>query len=316
MKNLAFYSLTVLIWGSTWIGIKLQLGMVEPVVSVTYRFGLAALILLVWCRVRGLNMRYNLHQHGFMFLQGILLFGFNYLLFYVAELHVTSGLAAIIFSTILLMNVVNGALFLRSPINGGVLIGGGIGLVGIIMVFHSEIASFSLEDSSVFGILCCLAATLLASLGNITSARNQKQKMPIIQTNAYGMGYGALAMLIAALLAGKSFTIDTSFVYIGSLVYLALFGSVIAFGCYLYLVGSIGADRAAYATLLFPLVALTISTIWEDYHWSFSSAMGVALILFGNLWMIRRKASTGSPTDVSMSAYFFRVFRKPKARKV
>jgi len=316
MKNLAFYCFTVLIWGSTWIGIKMQLGLVEPVVSVTYRFALAALILLVWCRLRGLNMRYDLHQHGFMFLQGILLFGFNYLLFYVAELHVTSGLAAIIFSTILLMNVVNGAIFLRSPVNGGVLIGGVIGLAGIIMVFRSEITGFSLENSSFFGILCCIFATLLASLGNITSARNQRQKMPIIQTNAYGMGYGALAMCIVALLTGKQFTFDPSFVYIGSLFYLALFGSVIAFGCYLHLVGSIGADRAAYATLLFPLVALTISTIWEDYHWSLSSGLGVAMILFGNLWMIRKKASTSSQAKVSLMVYFQRIFRRPKIRKI
>ncbi len=316
MKNVIFYTITVLIWGSTWIGIKMQLGLVEPIVSVTYRFALAAVILLVWCRLRGLNMRYDLQQHGFMFLQGMLLFGFNYLLFYVAELHVTSGLAAIIFSTILLMNVINGAIFLRSPISGSVLIGGIIGLVGIIMVFRSEITTFSLENDSVYGIVCCLVATLLASLGNITSARNQKHKIPIIQTNAYGMAYGTLAMFVVALLVGKSFSFDPSFVYVGSLVYLALFGSVIAFGCYLHLVGSIGADRAAYATLLFPIVALVISTIWEDYHWSLSSGFGVALILFGNLWMIRKKKTEGSRPKESLMVYCLRIIRRPKVRKV
>jgi drug/metabolite transporter (DMT)-like permease len=316
MKNIVFYTITVLIWGSTWIGIKMQLGLVEPIVSVAYRFFLAALILLVWCRLRGLNMRYDLQQHKFMLLQGVLLFGFNYLLFYVAELHVTSGLAAIIFSTILLMNVINGAIFLRSPVNGSVLIGGVIGLVGIILVFRSEITTFSLDNDSVFGVICCLVATFLASLGNITSARNQKQKMPIIQTNAFGMGYGALAMLIFALLTGKSFSFDPSFVYVGSLAYLALFGSVIAFGCYLHLVGSIGADRAAYATLLFPIVALVISTIWEDYHWSISSATGVVMILFGNLWMIRKKTSGQSRSKVSLRAHSMKIFRRPKIRKV
>lgn len=316
MKNLAFYTLTVLIWGSTWIGIKLQLGEVEPIVSVTYRFALAAAILMVWCWLRGLNMRYDLRQHGFMFLQGMLLFGFNYLLFYVAELHVTSGLAAIIFSTILLMNVVNGAIFLRSPINGSVLLGGGIGLIGIILVFRSEITTFSLHNNNVFGILCCITATFLASLGNITSARNQKQKLPIIQTNAYGMGYGALAMFIVALLADKPFIFETSFVYIGSLFYLALFGSVIAFGCYLHLVGSIGADRAAYATLLFPIVALAISTIWEDYHWLPSSALGVAMILFGNLWMIKKKKLENNQAKAFQLGYFMRLLRRPGVRKV
>ncbi len=289
MKNSAFYIITVLIWGSTWIGIKMQLGLVEPIASVTYRFALASAILLLWCYLRGLNLRYSIQEHGFMFLQGVLLFGFNYLLFYIAELHVTSGLAALVFSTILLMNVVNGAILLRSSVNGSVLIGGVIGLTGMFLVFRSEITTFSLENDGAFGIVCCLLATFLASLGNITSARNQKRSLPILQTNGYGMGYGALAMFVVALLSGKSFSFDPSAVYIGSLFYLSVFGSIIAFGCYLKLVGSIGADRAAYATLLFPVVALIISTIWENYIWTPSSATGVAMILFGNLWMIRKK---------------------------
>lgn len=289
MKNLSFYLLVILIWGSSWIGIKMQLGTVEPIVSVTYRFTLAAVILLVWCYIRGLNMRFSLKEHGFMLLQGILLFGLNYLFFYIAELHVTSGLAAVIFSTILLMNIVNGAIFLKSAIDGMVAIGGLLGLAGIILVFRPEITSFSLDNNGALGAVLCIVATLFASLGNITSARNQKNGLPIIQTNAYGMSYGALTMLLITLAWGKPFSFEVSSVYIGSLLYLALFGSVIAFGCYLTLVGNIGADRAAYATLLFPIVALAISTIWEDYQWTLSSAAGVGLILLGNLWMLKRR---------------------------
>lgn len=290
MKNVLFYLMTVLIWGSTWIGIKMQLGTIDPMVSVAYRFSLAALILLGWCFIRNLPMRFNMSEHGFMALQGLLLFGFNYLLFYIAELYVTSGLAAVIFSTMLLMNMVNGAIFLKSSIDGRVIVGGIFGLSGIIMVFHPEISSYSLENDGVIGVLYCLAATLLASLGNITSARNQKRGLPIVQTNAYGMLYGALALYLVIILADKSLAFDFSVVYVGSLLYLALFGSVIAFGCYLSLVGNIGADRAAYATLLFPIVALMISTVWEGYRWSVSSAVGVALILFGNFWMLNRRA--------------------------
>ena len=289
MKNLVFYLLVILIWGSSWIGIKLQLGTVEPIVSVTYRFSLAAVILLIWCYIRGLNMRFSLKEHGFMLLQGILLFGLNYLFFYIAELHVTSGLAAVIFSTILLMNIVNGAIFLKSAIDGMVAIGGLLGLAGIILVFRPEITSFSLNNNGALGAVLCVVATLFASLGNITSARNQKNGLPIIQTNAYGMSYGALTMLLITLAWGKPFSFEATPVYISSLLYLALFGSVIAFGCYLTLVGNIGADRAAYATLLFPIVALAISTIWEDYHWTLSSAAGVGLILLGNLWMLKRR---------------------------
>jgi drug/metabolite transporter (DMT)-like permease len=300
MKNSLFYLATILIWGSTWIGIKMQLGQVDPMVSVAYRFSLAAVILLAWCSFRGLTMRFSLSQHGFMMLQGILLFGFNYLFFYIAELYLTSGLAAVIFSTILVMNIVNGAIFLGNPFDKRVLAGGVIGLIGIILVFQPEIAAVALVKNSIFGILICVSATLLASLGNITSARNQKKGLPIIQTNAYGMAYGALAMLLVAVLFGRDFTFEFTTAYVSSLLYLAVFGSIIAFGCYLTLIGSIGADRAAYATLLFPIVALAISTIWEGYRWTPAAVLGVALILTGNLSILKKGQKGGSAAVIQM----------------
>lgn len=292
MKNILFYVATILIWGSTWIAIKFQLGVVEPMISVGYRFTLAALILLLWCRLRRLPMRFTPAEHGFIALQGGFLFAVNYLLFYLAELYIASGLAAVIFSTMLLMNMVNGAIFLRAPIDLKVVAGGSLGLLGIGLVFRPEITSFTLENHGLRGVLLCLAATFLASLGNIISARNQKSGLPIVQTNAYGMAYGAAMMLLLAFFAGKSFQIDPSPSYLMAMAYLAVFGSIIAFGCYLSLVGTIGADRAAYATLLFPLVALAISTVWEDYHWSSSAICGVALILSGNLLMLQRRKRT------------------------
>lgn len=290
MQNVLFYLLTILIWGSTWLGIKLQLGTVEPLVSVVYRFSMAAVILLAWCRITRLNMSFSLKNHGFMALQGALLFGFNYWLFYVAELHLTSGLAAVIFSTVLVMNMVNGFLFLKTPFDVKVIAGGALGLVGIIMVFRPEVAGFHLGDGGVTGVLLAFAATYMASLGNIISARNQKQGVPVIQTNAYGMTYGAVFMFLVVLFMGKSLTFVVSFAYIGSLIYLAVFGSIVAFGCYLSLIGRIGADRAAYATLIFPIVALVISTIWENYHWTLESVTGVLLILSGNLFMLKKKS--------------------------
>lgn len=291
MRNFLFYTATVLIWGSTWIGIKFQLGMVDPMVSVGYRFALAALLLLLWCTIKGLPMRFSAAEHLFIGLQGTFLFALNYLLFYLAELQLTSGLAAVIFSTILLMNMLNGAIFRRTPVDVRVVFGGLFGLTGIFLVFKPEISTFSLENHGLQGVFLCIVATYLASLGNILSARNQNHQLPVVQTNAYGMAYGALLMLLMAALSGKDFQIDPSFVYISSLFYLAIFGSIIAFGCYLSLIGTIGADRAAYATLLFPLVALGISTVWEGYQWSGYALAGMALILIGNLLMLQRKKS-------------------------
>ncbi|MGI9537490.1 MAG: DMT family transporter [Desulfocapsaceae bacterium] len=289
MKNFLFYTATVLIWGSTWIAIKMQLGVVDPVVSVAYRFTLASVLLVIWCRVFKLNMHFSRKQHFFMATQGLLLFGFNYLLFYIAELYIASGLAAVLFSTILMMNVVNSALFLKKPIEKKVIVAGLMGLTGIILVFRPEISAFSLDNHGIRGVLLSIGATLLASFGNIASAYNQRDNnLPIVQTNAFGMGYGALALLATAVVSGKPFTFEPTLMYAGSLVYLAIFGSIIAFGCYLALVGNIGADRAAYATLLFPIVALVISTIWEGYRWTPNAVTGIVLILAGNVIMVHK----------------------------
>lgn len=295
MSSFLFYTLTVLIWGSTWLAIKFQLGHIDPMVSVAYRFSIAAILLLAWCRLFKLNMRFTVKEHVFMGIQGIFLFALNYWLFYFAELHLTSGLAAVLFSTILIMNMINGAVFLGSPLDSKVIAGGVLGLSGIVLVFRPEISSFSMGDSGMYGIVLCLAATFLASIGNIISARNQKNRLPIIQTNAYGMSYGALLMLMMAYFSGKKFGFVVTPAYIGSLLYLAVFGSIIAFGCYLTLVGRIGADRAAYATLLFPVVALGISTVWEGYSWTASAVFGIVLILSGNLLIIKKKGRISKP---------------------
>lgn len=291
MKNFLFYAVTVLIWGSTWLAIKFQLGSVDPLVSVAYRFALAAVILLLWCRLFGLDMRFTAGEHLFMALQGVLLYALNYWMLYLSEVYLASGLAAILFSTLLMLNVLNGALFIGTRIEGRVLAAGMLGLGGLALVFRPEMEAFHLGDAGLIGILYGAAGTYLSSLGNIVSARNQRRGLPVIQTNAYGMAYGAAAMVLVAGVSGKSFGFETSPHYVGALVYLAVFGSIIGFGCYLTLVGRIGAGRAAYVTLLFPIVALGISTVVEDYRWSVSAVLGVALILAGNLLIIKRRRS-------------------------
>ena len=289
--NILFlYGSTVIIWGTTWLAIKFQLGSVDPMVSVLYRFIVAALILVVYCKLRGLNMRFRLKDHIFMALQGLVLFSVNYWLIYLAEVHVTSGLVAVIFSSIVFMNMINGAVLLGSPIRLNVVLGGGIGVVGIVLVFWPQLASFSLSDKTALGLVLSVVSTFMASLGNIISARHQKNNLPVIQTNAYGMTYGAGIMGVIAIVLGKPFSFEMSFLYMSSLFYLSLFGTVIAFGCYLKLLGKIGADRAAYATMLFPIVALGISTVYEGYQWSAHNVIGMAVVLIGNWLVLNKKA--------------------------
>jgi len=289
----SLYGATVIIWGTTWLAIKFQLGSVDPMVSVLYRFIAAAAALLLYCRLRGLNMRFRVRDHIFMVLQGLVLFSVNYWLIYLAEAHVTSGLVAVIFSSIVFMNMFNGAVLLGSPIRSNVVAGAVIGIVGIVLVFWPQMATFSLSDKTVLGLLLAILSTFMASLGNIISARHQRNKLPVIQTNAYGMVYGVGIIGLISIISGRSFNFEMSLAYVGSLFYLALFGTVIAFGCYLKLIGRIGADRAAYATMLFPIVALGVSTVYEGYQWNIHNIIGMAIVLIGNWMVLNKKALTG-----------------------
>ncbi len=284
--SVSLYFAAVFIWGSTWYAIKFQLGAVPPELSVAYRFTLAALILFVWCLLRGLPLRFERREHLWMALQGLMLFCLNYLIFYWATAELTSGLIAVIFSTIVLMNIVNSALFFRKPVNASMVVGALIGLWGITLVFWPEVANLQHNSGALKGLVLSLLGTFIASLGNIISARNQRRRLPVIQSNAYGMAYGALILFLYALFQGVALVYEPTLAYNLSLLYLALFGSVLAFGSYLTLLGRIGPEKAAYATVLFPLVALGISTLFENYHWSLMAAAGVALVVAGNVLII------------------------------
>ncbi|MCH2266399.1 MAG: DMT family transporter [SAR324 cluster bacterium] len=287
-QNVLLYVVTVLIWGSSWLAIKYQLGSVDPMVSVAYRFLLASGISWLYCRLSRRLMHFSLRDHAFMFLQGASLFALNYWLFYVSELTLTSGLAAVIFSTIVVMNLLNGAIFLKNRLEIRVIAGAFIGLLGIMLVFWPEVTDFESGSENLFAAALAVLATFLASIGNIASARNQRAGIPVVQANTFGMTYGALLMLGLSWATGREFTFELTLPYVSSLAFLSVFASIIAFWSYLTLLGRVGVERAAYATLIFPLVALGISTIFEGYQWTAYAGIGILLILAGNLLILKR----------------------------
>ncbi|MDQ0993886.1 DMT family transporter [Streptomyces sp. V3I7] len=288
--NAALYALTVVIWGSTWLAIKGQLGEVHPTASVAYRFALAAAVLLAWALVRGLPLRYPARVHGQFALMGALMFSTNFVCFYFAEQHLTTGLVSIIFAMSLLVNMAFARLFFRRTIARRVLVGGAVGLLGIGTVFWPEFAHFSLSSGTGQGILLSVCGTLVFCLGNVVSGKVQAAGVPVIQSTGYSMAYGALLTAPFALALGDGAAFETTLTYTGSLLYLALFGSVIGFGAYLSLLGRIGGERAAYATVLFPVVALALSTVFEDFHWTARDGAGVLLILIGNAVVLTNPA--------------------------
>ncbi len=287
MSNAALYLLTVAIWGSTWLAIEFQLGVVAPEVSVFYRYLLAAALLFAWCVLRGRRLRFPPAAHLRFLLLGLTMFCLNYVLAYRAQVHVTSALAAIAFSTMLWMNMVNARLFFGVRSEARAIVGSLLGVAGIAAIFLPEVEQLAWSDATLFGCLLALLGALSASLGNMVSQDAQRRRLPIVESNAWGMAYGAALTGSLALLGGREFTIDYSPGYLLSLAYLSVFGSIVAFGAYLTLLGRIGAHKAGYAVVLFPVVAVALSVAFEGLALTPGLVGGVVLVLAGNVFVLR-----------------------------
>ncbi len=287
-SQILLFIVPALIWGSTWYVIKFQLGHVDPLWSVSYRFFLAGLILLAYSMIRKINLRFSPIEHARMALQGVLLFGVNYWLVYEAEEELTSALVAIAFSTIIFFNIFFGTIFLGRKTVKKVFLGAGLGLIGTFALFYNDLTGVQYESLPVYSVVVCVLSVVFASMGNVTSAANQSRGIPVLQTNAFGMVYGAMGMALIATFSGISPTFDWQSDYLWSLIYLAVFGSITAFGAYLTLIGQIGPDRAAYVLITIPVIALVISVLLEDYELNVWSVGGVAMILGGNLIVLKK----------------------------
>jgi len=281
--NALLYLTTVLIWGTTWIAIKWELGAVPIAQSIAARFMLAALVLFAILALKGRVRRPRGEALRLVLAQGLCLFCFNFLCFYQATRWVPSGLVAVVFSTATLWNAVNARLFFGQRLAPRVLAGGALGLFGIALLFWPQIVAQSFSPSELLGLALALLGTLCFSLGNMLSSRLQRLGWVPLETNAWAMLSGASILLLGSLVFGPPLVWSESPRYLGALLYLAVPGSVIGFTAYLMLVGRIGAERAAYATVMFPLVALNVSVWLEDYHWTTPALLGVVLVLAGNL---------------------------------
>jgi len=289
VNNASLYLITVLVWGSTWFAIEFQLGVVAPEVSLVYRYAGASLLLFAWSRLRGLRLRFAWRQHVWFVLLGFLLFGLNYILAYRAQIYITSALTAIAFSTLVWMNIINARLFFGVRAGRRVLFGALLGVAGIFTLFMPQIGELTFSDSVFFGSFLSILGALVASFGNMASQAAQRAKLPVVQSNAWGMFYGTLITATIAVSEGHEFVFDFSPAYIISLLYLTVFGSIIAFGAYLTLLGRIGAHKAGYAMVMFPVVALVLSAFFEGLEINATIVVGTSLVLAGNLFVLNRE---------------------------
>jgi drug/metabolite transporter (DMT)-like permease len=284
--DIALFGAVVLIWGLSWPAMRYQLGTVAPEVSGVWRFFLGAVALIVVALLRGESFRFPAKVHARLAFMGATLFSFNFALFYYAAIHVTTGLLAVLFSLAAVISVVLEALVLRRPISGRVVLGGAFGAIGVALLFYPELAEAHLGAGAVVGLALAGVGTFLFCFGSMASVGLKQHRVPVYASMAIGMLYGCAFLSALALWNGSAFTIETTAPYLISIIYLGLGSSALGYACYFPLLDRIGPARAGYVTVVMPVIALAISTFTEGYRWSVPAAIGLVVVVIGNVLVL------------------------------
>ncbi|MEO8345061.1 MAG: DMT family transporter [Betaproteobacteria bacterium] len=286
------FLIPTLIWGSTWLAITFQLGQVAPEVSICYRFALSALCLAGWCLATGRPLRFCLRDHAFLAGLGVLMMGFNYIWIYRAEQIITSGLVAVLFSTLVFMSPVAMRVAFGTPLRARIFVAAGLGVTGVALLFLPELQQAQRGGAVAYGIALTLAATASCAVGNLIAVRNHRAGFATLPATVFGLAYGSLLAGVVATVLGVPWTFDPRLPYVLSLLYLSVFGSVIAFGVYFTLLNRVGSGTASYTTVSTPVIAMLFSTLFEGYRWTWIAVLGVALAAFGTWYSLRPPANS------------------------
>jgi len=289
LNNFILFGITLFCWSPTWYVIKFQLGYVDPLVSVFYRFFAASIIIFIYLIIKNKNLRFSINYHVWFLFFGTCLYSSNYVFFYLSNTYLISAFPAIVFSTVVIMNILGEAFYFKKKPSLKTLIGATIGMIGIIIIFNDEIFNFNLDNGTHVGLFLALLGTFCASTGNMVHQRNLNNSFPLIETIAYAMLYGSLITLLITQIKGTELLFEYSFSYIASLTYLSIVGSIFAFIFYLKLLENVGAGRAGYVGVVMPVLALLISTIFEDLEWQADLIIGLPILIIGAVLVINQK---------------------------
>jgi drug/metabolite transporter (DMT)-like permease len=290
LRILLPFLLVTLIWGSTWLVIRDQIGTVPPTWSVAYRFAIAAVSMFAYAAATGASLRIGRDGHVLALMFGIPQFVLNFNFVYAAEHYVTSGLVSVVFALLLVPNAALARLFLKHPLTPRFLFGSAIAIAGVALLFLQELrASGGHPRDVLIGIGLTLLGVLSASVSNIMQGSERLRRRPLPSMLAWGMTYGTAANAIAAFLLYGPPTAEARLGYWLGLLYLGMLASALAFTVYFSLIRRIGPARAAYSSVLVPIIAMGLSTGFEGYRWSKPAIAGGVLALAGLVIALRSR---------------------------
>jgi drug/metabolite transporter (DMT)-like permease len=288
--DLASIAVCSLIWGTTWFAITKQFGVVPTVVSIAYRFGLAALLLFGWCLVTRQPTGLTRRQHLAVFGQGLFTFAIDYAFVYFAEERIASAVVAVIFAGLAFLNLVIFRLLGHRAARAA-WAGAALGVVGVGVLSWAELAKAHMDGRALAGLGCALAAVVAAAAGNVFAHRGQQEGAPVGTATAWAMLYGSGLLALYAAATGKPWLFDPRPAYVLSLLHLAVFGSVVAFLVYFSLARRRGYTVASYVSALTPPVAMLMSSLFEGARFGPVALVGLALVLGGQVLLIRAPKS-------------------------
>lgn len=298
MPNSILFIIASLIWGSTFWAITQQLGSVPPVVSVVYRFSLAALCLFIWCAVRGERVRFSWRAQGWLALQGFFTFALSYVCTYSSEQYLVSALVSVLFALMVIWSPLLEHMFYARPLNWRIWCAAAVAITGVVLLFSPVLREQFFSDhptqdkNFVLGLVLALIATLASTMGNIVLLQVRKHESSVLASMAWAMTWGSVWVACYAILMGESWVLPSSSSYWLSLVYLSVFGSVIAFACYFTLIHRIGAQKTVFIGVVTPVISVLLSMRLEDYRPGGVEMMGILLCLSSVVWVLRGEGTS------------------------
>jgi drug/metabolite transporter (DMT)-like permease len=280
-------AICALIWGTTWFAITLQLGPVDAVVSIVWRFGLAALVLFAFCAATRQPLRLNRTQHLAAVGQGAFVFAASYGFVYAAEENVASAIVAVIFAALAFVNLILFRLLAGQKAAPASWLGALLGVAGVAVLSLGQLSGAGAGADPGLGVVLAFTAVVASALGNWFAWRAQQAGAPVIPTTAWAMAYGTGMLALYGFATGVEWRIEPTTAYVLSLLYLSILGSVVAFALYFTIARHRGYAVASYISALTPPIAMVVSVLFEDARFGWSAFAGLALVLAGQVLLIR-----------------------------
>lgn len=287
--DLAAIAICTLCWGTTWYAITLQYGTVDPIVSVVYRFTLASALIFAWCLLRRESIALTRAQHLWAGLLGVVTFSVNYPFVYLAEQWVNSAVVAVVFASMSFINLIAFRIAFRQRASLQAWGAAVLGIMGVGLLSWGELIDANLNTLALFGLTLTFAGVVASVIGNLFARKNEQAHAPLVASTGWAMLYGAAILAVFCLATGRAFVFDTSARYVGSLLYLAIVGSVVAFLVYYALARRRGYATASYVSALVPLVAMLVSSLFEAKIWGGLALSGALLVLAGQYLLLRSR---------------------------